>query len=41
MFPSAFKISFYEEHIHAGGDEVRYVLDGSGYFGKRTVQREA
>ena len=30
----AYAAKFYEEHLHAGGDEVRYVIDGSGYFGE-------
>ena len=30
---TAYNEGFYEEHIHAGGDEVRYIIDGSGYFG--------
>lgn len=29
---------FYEEHIHAGGDEVRYIIDGSGYFGEFMIK---
>jgi len=31
---------FYVEHIHAGGDEVRYVIDGSGYFDIRDLNNE-
>lgn len=31
--------NFYEEHLHAG-DEVRYVIDGSGYFDIRDVNDE-
>ena len=30
----SFVAKFYEEHIHAAGDEVRYIIDGSGYFGE-------
>jgi len=37
---NVFNEKFYEEHIHAGGDEVRYVLDGSGYFDIRDVNDE-
>jgi len=31
---------FYVEHIHAGGDEIRYVIDGTGYFDIRDVNDE-
>ena len=31
---TSFVSKFYEEHIHAAGDEVRYIIDGSGYFGE-------
>jgi len=36
----AFSPKFYGEHIHDGGDEVRYILDGSGYFDIRDVNNE-
>jgi len=34
---TAYNEGFYEEHVHPGGDEVRYVIDGSGYFDIRDV----
>mmetsp|Transcript_26020 Transcript_26020/g.38540 ORF Transcript_26020/g.38540 Transcript_26020/m.38540 type:complete len:281 (-) Transcript_26020:67-909(-) len=37
---TAYNAGYYEEHIHAGGDEVRYVIDGSGYFDIRDVNDE-
>jgi len=37
---SAFNEGFYEEHIHPGGDEVRYIIDGKGYFDIRDVNDE-
>jgi len=37
---SAYAAKFYEEHLHAGGDEVRYIIDGSGYFDIRDVNDE-
>mmetsp|Transcript_34435 Transcript_34435/g.63298 ORF Transcript_34435/g.63298 Transcript_34435/m.63298 type:complete len:286 (+) Transcript_34435:44-901(+) len=37
---SAYAAKFYDEHIHAGGDEVRYIIDGSGYFDIRDLNDE-
>uniref|UniRef100_A0A7S1BE60 acireductone dioxygenase (Fe(2+)-requiring) n=1 Tax=Corethron hystrix TaxID=216773 RepID=A0A7S1BE60_9STRA len=37
---AAFAEKFYTEHLHAGGDEVRYIIDGSGYFDIRDVNDE-
>mmetsp|Transcript_15208 Transcript_15208/g.17539 ORF Transcript_15208/g.17539 Transcript_15208/m.17539 type:complete len:312 (+) Transcript_15208:219-1154(+) len=37
---TAYNEKFYEEHIHSGGDEVRYVIDGSGFFDIRDVNDE-
>lgn len=37
---TSYNEGFYEEHLHAGGDEVRYVIDGSGYFDIRDVNDE-
>jgi hypothetical protein len=34
---TAYNEGFYEEHIHAGGDEVRYIIEGSGYFGTQAL----
>jgi len=31
---------YFTEHIHAAGDEVRYVIDGTGYFDIRDVNDE-
>jgi len=37
---TSYMSKFYVEHLHAGGDEVRYVVDGSGYFDIRDVNDE-
>jgi len=37
---TAYAAKFYEEHIHATGDEIRYVIDGTGYFDIRDVNDE-
>jgi len=37
---SGYAEKFYIEHLHAAGDEVRYVIDGTGYFDIRDVNDE-
>lgn len=37
---TSYNEGFYDEHIHPGGNEIRYMIDGAGYFDIRDVNDE-